>query len=133
TLVQLTALRRYFLDRAKAGTLDLVDEWIRMVAVNRLTGHSNGFFSVYTLPPNQAVSAKAQEKINRDRNQIPPPREVAKLIAKKSRGLLIDLDPAIRKTLATVADSAEFTISSAASTPTIEANSVSLVVTSPPF
>jgi hypothetical protein len=35
-----------------------------MVAVNRLTGHSPGFFSVYTLPPNQAVSVKAQQKIN---------------------------------------------------------------------
>ena len=32
--------------------------WVRMVAVNRLTGHSPGFFSVYTLPPNQAVSVQ---------------------------------------------------------------------------
>ena len=39
-----------------------------MIALNRLTGHSPGFFSVYTLPPNQAVSVKAQRKINRDRN-----------------------------------------------------------------
>jgi len=133
TLVQLTALRRFFSSRTKAGTMDGVDEWIRMVGVNRLTGHSNGFFSVYTLPPNQAVSVKAQEKINRDRNQIPPPRDVAKLIAKKSRGLLKELDPAIRRTIAKVADSAQFVTSSAAATPAIEDNSVSLVVTSPPF
>ena len=26
-----------------------------MVATNRLTGHSAGFLSVYTLPPNQAM------------------------------------------------------------------------------
>ena len=44
--------------------LDGVDRWIRMVAVNRLTGHSPGFFSVYTLPPNQAASLDAQAKIN---------------------------------------------------------------------
>ena len=35
-----------------------------MIALNRLTGHSPGFFSVYTLPPNQAVSVKAQKRIN---------------------------------------------------------------------
>ena len=31
-----------------------------MVALNRLTGHSPGFFSVYTLPPNQATSVERQ-------------------------------------------------------------------------
>lgn len=30
---------------------DNIDLWIRMVSTNRLTGHSPGFFSVYTLPP----------------------------------------------------------------------------------
>ena len=30
-----------------------------MVAINRLTGHSAGFFSGYTLPPNQAASQKS--------------------------------------------------------------------------
>jgi len=38
-----------------------------MIALNRLTGHSPGFFSVYTLPPNQAVSVKAQKRINQAR------------------------------------------------------------------
>ena len=51
TLRQIAALRNYFLNRK----LDAIDEWIRMVAINRLTGHSPGFFSVYTLPPNQAA------------------------------------------------------------------------------
>ena len=49
--------------------LDLIDEWIRMVAINRLTGHSRGFFSVYTMPPNQAVSVDAQRKINERRTE----------------------------------------------------------------
>ena len=61
-----------------------VDDWIRMVALNRLTGHSPGFFSVYTLPPNQAVSVAAQRKINADARQTPPPRDVAALILRKS-------------------------------------------------
>ena len=56
TLREICALREYLLAREANGSLDAVDRWIRMVAVNRLTGHSPGFFSVYTLPPNQAAS-----------------------------------------------------------------------------
>ena len=40
--------------------------------LNRLTGHSAGFFSVYTMPPNQAVSIESQRKINTRRRQSPP-------------------------------------------------------------
>src|SRR4051812_10559934 len=69
TLRQITALRAWLLQR---GALDNVDAWIRMVAINRLTGHSTGFFSVYTMPPNQAVSAVSQRKINQARGQTPP-------------------------------------------------------------
>ena len=47
------------------GLEDNIDRWIRMVATNRLTGHSPGFFSVYTLPPNQAASQNSQIKINK--------------------------------------------------------------------
>src|SRR5579862_6372871 len=69
TLEQILALRSYLLRREAEGALDATDRWIRMVAVNRLTGHSPGFFSVYTLPPNQAASAAAQRKINAKRGQ----------------------------------------------------------------
>src|SRR5438552_666786 len=64
TLRRISSLRKYLLTRKQNAPLDITDEWIAMVALNRLTGHSNGFFSVYTLPPNQAVSAKSQRKIN---------------------------------------------------------------------
>src|SRR5881628_4095497 len=75
TLKHICALRSWLLDRAPlGGTADPVDDWIRMVAINRLTGHSPGFFSVYTLPPNQAVSVQSQRKINQSRNQQPPRR-----------------------------------------------------------
>src|SRR6185436_18651539 len=80
TLREIGALRAHFLRQIEAGGLDPVDQWIRMVAVNRLTGHSPGFFSVYTLPPNQAASLEAQEKINASRGQVPPVRDVPALI-----------------------------------------------------
>src|SRR6185312_2918990 len=50
TLRHIGALRHWLLRRAPLhGHADPVDDWIRMVAINRLTGHSPGFFSVYTL------------------------------------------------------------------------------------
>ena len=102
TLRQIGALRRYLLDHAPPdGEPDNVDDWIRMVALNRLTGHSPGFFSVYSLPPNQAVSVEAQLKINARRKQTPPPRDVAALIMKKSRALLADGRAASATTCAT--------------------------------
>jgi hypothetical protein len=117
----------------KPALLDPQDNWLCMVALNRLTGHSPGFFSVYTLPPNQAVSALSQRKINTKRNQTPPRRHVAQIILKKSRQLLGDVTPAVRHTLAAVRERAWFTNSPADTTTGLPANSVSLVVTSPPF
>ena len=128
TLRQISALRSYFLHRAAAGELDLVDEWIRMVALNRLTGHSAGFFSVYTLPPNQAVSIKSQTKINRDRNQTPPCRDVAALVRKKSKNLLSDHSSRSSSMIAP-----RLVNKPASATAEIPSDSVSLVVTSPPF
>jgi hypothetical protein len=133
TLREITALKTYLLERAAARQLDRVDEWIRMVALNRLTGHSGGFFSVYTLPPNQAVSLKSQQKINRDRNQAPTRREVPKLILKKSRNLLSGADAATRQQLEKVYQGSMLVNAPAAETSRIPDGSVSLVVTSPPF
>jgi hypothetical protein len=104
-----------------------------MVAVNRLTGHSPGFFSVYTLPPNQAVSLKSQRKINEARGQEPPRRHVAEIISRKSRQLLADCDAQARRSLAGVSSRAQLLTQPAGSVPEIASGSVSLVVTSPPF
>jgi len=130
TLRELTALRRYFLDRAAAETLDDVDRWIRMVAVNRLTGHSPGFFSVYTLPPNQAVTIESQERINRKRDQKPPYRDVRTLIRRKSRQLL--KTPLPVSSLLT-RERALLIQGSADATPQLADETVDLIVTSPPF
>jgi hypothetical protein len=130
TLREIAALKKHFL---RQGALDPVDEWIAMVALNRLTGHSPGFFSVYTLPPNQAVSVKSQRKINADRRQTPPRRNVPDLIFKKSRILLKDCDDGTRSRLRAAAEEATLLNQPAHATAQIPAGSVSLVVTSPPF
>ncbi len=91
TLRQICRLRDYLLDREAAGASDIVDRWIRMTAVNRLTGHSPGFFSVYTLPPNQAVSIESQRRNNERRQQQPEYRDVKRLILRKTYSLLKDL------------------------------------------
>jgi DNA methylase len=133
TLRQISALRKHLLERDRTRTLTNVDRWIRMVAVNRLTGHSTGFFSVYTLPPNQAVSSRAQAKINSRLNQSPPLRDVPSIILSKSRALLRDVTAGLRGDLAGVADSARIVVGASSNTPSIDDNSVALAVTSPPF
>src|SRR5262245_28814600 len=133
TLRAIFGLREPLLAKAANGTLDVVDEWIRMVAVNRLTGHSAGFFSVYTLPPNQAVSPRAQAKINSRLKQEPPPRDVASIILAKSRALLRDVSADVRKRLHRVADRSQLVTGGSTDTPPIASNSIALAVTSPPF
>ncbi len=133
TLREICALRRYLLDRGAQSTISDVDAWIRMVATNRLTGHSAGFFSVYTLPPNQAVSAERQQKINEVRGQTPPRRDVSDLIIRKTRTLLRSVTFDDRDALRFAATKARFITGSSEDTPEIESGSVDLVVTSPPF
>ena len=132
TLKEIIALKEYCLEREKSGTLDTLDEWIRMVAINRLSGHSPGFFSVYTLPPNQAVSVKRQLKINKNRNQVPEYKDISSRIIKKSKSLLKDWkNPREDESIHTL--SAQLTNQDAKNVSEITESSVQLVVTSPPF
>jgi hypothetical protein len=128
TLRQIAGLRRWLLERAPVSNEapNVATDWVRMVALNRLTGHSVGFFSVYTLPPNQAVSVEAQRKINASRKQTPPDRDVRQIILRKTKSLLSDgvPKPALDPILSTA---------NAWATPRMRDGSVSLVVTSPPF
>ena len=131
TLRRIVNLREELVRRRTAGTADRVDRWIQMVATNRLTGHSPGFFSVYTLPPNQAASVRSQRRINERRNQSPRERNVKALILRKTRSLLARLedgDCARLKNAGPV-----LLTSSADRTPRIGDGTVRLVVTSPPF
>ena len=128
TLIKLEALRTWIQERSPAGAVhvDPVVDWIRMVALSRLSGHSPGFFSGRSLPPNQAVSVKAQLKINRRLGVEPPERDVEELILRKTKSLLRDgcLTQHLRVSLHT---------SVAWAMPEIPDKSVDLVVTSPPF
>jgi len=129
----LVALRQYLIDRHLSGEEDEVDRWIRMVATNRLTGHSKNFFSVYTLPPNQAVSQESQCRINAKRGQVPTFKDVHAIIELKSRQLLSGVPADQRARLASAGDEALFLTGDARETPTIGSGSVALTVTSPPF
>lgn len=136
TLRALQHLRAYFIERERTGRIDAVDRWLRMVAVTRLTGHSSGYFSVYTLPPNQAVTIDSQRRINERLHQAPEPRDVKAILLKKSRALLKDPPP--KRRAWTSPDPAPLftptlTANDAAHTPELPDGSVTLIVTSPPF
>jgi SAM-dependent methyltransferase len=133
TLREICALRSHLLSKKLNRIASDVDDWIRMVATNRLTGHSAGFFSVYTLPPNQALTPKRQQKINEIRQQIPPRRSVPDLIIRKTESLLESVTEFDKSRLRKVASSTLLLTRSADHTPEIKNNSVDLIITSPPF
>jgi len=130
---EIVALQQYLLNRKADCRDDMIDRWIAMVATNRLTGHSKGFFSVYTLPPNQAVSPQSQQRINRKRQQTPEYRDTHKIILDKTMSLLRSLSPAEKKDLQRAGKKARLLTGDARSTPGIPDTSVQLTVTSPPF
>jgi hypothetical protein len=121
TLRRIEALRAWL-----AATQSPEADWIRMVALNRLTGHSPGFFSVYTMPPNQAVSVASQRRINARRGQVPPDRDLPAIILKKTRALLAEPVPGLRAPWRLTTGPAERCAA-------VPDGSVALVVTSPPF
>ena len=133
TEAEIVSLKRYLDEKKKSGCEDDADHWIRMVATNRLTGHSSGFFSVYTLPPNQAVSQESQVKINEKRKQEPGYRNTKKIIMRKTMTLLKRVPPDQVSFLREAAETALFLGKDAAETSEIVDESVSLTVTSPPF
>ncbi len=133
TLAEIVSLRHYLAQRKRSGEEDRVDQWIRMVATNRLTGHSRGFFSVYTLPPNQATSPSRQQQINALRKQQPEYRNVKALILKKTRSLLRNVTAEQLATVNRIGTTAVLSSQPADCTPHLSSDSVQLTVTSPPF
>jgi len=128
TLRKLDVLRRWLREAAPLASNDPdpVADWIRMIAINRLSGHSPGFFSGRSMPPNQAVSVKAQEAINRKLGVQPPERDVVAVMIKKTRTLL-------RDGCAPNDARAGLHVGPAWDVPGIPDASVDLVITSPPF
>jgi DNA modification methylase len=128
TLKKLEALRAWISERAPLGndSVDPIADWIRMVAINRLSGHSPGFFSGRSMPPNQAISIKSQLKINEKLGVQPPERDVVQIIVKKTKTLLKDGRPQSRA-------GSSLHVGAAWDVPGIKSGAVDLVVTSPPF
>ena len=130
---EIVSLREYLLKREDDGETDSVDSWIRMVATSRLTGHSPGFFSVYTLPPNQAVLPERQGLINNRRKQVPEYRNIRDLILIKTRSLVRSLSQKERDNLKNAGICGIFLTEDSRNTPAIPDESIHLTVTSPPF
>ena len=130
---EILSIRQYLIEKKSKNEEDDVDRFIRMVATNRLTGHSKGFFSVYTLPPNQAVTQESQIKINIKRNQKSTYRDTKLRIIKKTESLFRNLTKNQIDNLNSAGEKAVFLICNAGETDEIEDNSVQLTVTSPPF
>ena len=128
TLVKLEALRTWITQEIslEGSNPDPLVDWIRMVAISRLSGHSPGFFSGRSLPPNQAVSVKSQLKINARLGVQPPERDVEQIIVRKSASLLRD------GCVSRIVESS-LHVRAAWDVPEIADESVDLVVTSPPF
>jgi hypothetical protein len=133
TLREVCALRKYLLRRRADSQLDSVDEWIWMVSLHTLTGHSRGFFSGYTMPPNVAVSVARQRELNQKGGLTPPRKDVAVIVARKTAKLLSDCDDTTRRVLAGIKAPVRLLTRPAADTPEIPTASVALVATSPPF
>jgi hypothetical protein len=133
TLRAICNLRSYLIEKSSFGALDDVDRWIRMVTTNRLTGHSRGFLSVYTMPPNQAVSIESQRRINQRRSQVPPARDLTAIVMRKTKSLLRDLNLEETEFLRRTQRDVCIITGRCDKTPSIPDQSVNLVVTSPPF
>ncbi len=127
-LRQISAMREWFLHEAPLCNQNPnpVIDWLRMICINRLTGHSEGFFSVYTLPPNQITSVENQLRINKKYNNTPPIRNIKSIILKKTKSLL-------RDGFTNSNNNFHLSTGLANNLKNIESNSISLIVTSPPF
>jgi len=130
---EIRSLRAWCIKRQKDGTLDDLDRWIRMVAITRLTGHSKGFFSVRTLPPNQAVTRESQERLNRKHGLTPQYKDTHALILKKSLSMLGSTNKNEHHRLSVANEDAMLLAGDASVTPELASDSVQLTVTSPPF
>lgn len=133
TEAEIVSLKNYLQERKWSNKEDALDRWIRMVATNRLTGHSANFFSVYTLPPNQAVKPEKQKKINEQRNQKPEYKDTKKIILKKTWDLIKDITPNLKKQILEIANHSVFLTKDARYIYDIPDECVQLTVTSPPF
>ncbi|HMO16773.1 MAG TPA: DNA methyltransferase [Oligoflexia bacterium] len=108
---------------------DRINRFIELLALSRLHGHSNGFFSVYSFPQ-ISIPPERQNLINLKRREVPEYRSIAPRIIKKASQVLRD---SINTDLQRFSARSEVHKSDARNLHWLPSNSVDLIVTSPPF
>lgn len=108
---------------------DRINNFIELLALSRLHGHSPGFFSVYSFPQ-ISIPPDNQRMINKKRHQEPEYRSVAPRIIKKAAHALRD---GFTTEFFSVSSANRIMVEDAQKLSSIPSNSVDLVVTSPPF
>jgi methylase of polypeptide subunit release factors len=108
---------------------DAVNNFIELLALSRLHGHSPGFFSVYSFPQ-ISIPASNQRQINIRRGQTPEYRAVSPRIIRKAAQALRD---GFTSDFFNVSEANLFEVADARNLSCIPSDSVDLIVTSPPF
>jgi len=108
---------------------DSINNFIELLALSRLHGHSDGFFSVYSFPQ-LSIPPKQQHENNMRRALVPEYKELPSRIIKKARLSLRDPLPA---NFLSLAAQNKIQVSDSRSLDWIEGQSVDLIITSPPF
>ncbi len=125
TFRELIGLRSVWMDERHDDELN----YIMLTALTRLHGHSDGFFSAYSFPQ-ISIPPEAQRRNNEKRGVMPGYRNVAERILKKARR---DLSRPIPDAFHTASRSNRYLRGDARTLKGVRANSVDLIVTSPPF
>ncbi len=125
TFRELMGLRNVWMDNREDDELN----YIMLTALTRLHGHSDGFFSAYSFPQ-ISISPEAQRRNNEKRGQLPSYRNVAERIWKKARR---DLSRPIPEAFYAASRNNRYLLGDARRLKGVRANSIDLIVTSPPF
>ena len=127
TLQEILNLRKIL--TADSDKNDHVLQYLGVTALSRLYGHSDGFFSVYTFPQ-ISIMPGAQRRNNINRGVKPEYRNVQERIIRKLRR---DLSQELPEHYHLASQKNSYLNGDARSLNGVASNSVSLVVTSPPF
>lgn len=108
---------------------DRINKFIELLAISRLHGHSQGFFSVYSFPQ-ISIPPERQELINAKRREQPEYRTITPRIIKKAAQTLRD---GFKNEFYDYAEKSMVRTSDARNMSWLGNNTVDLIVTSPPF
>lgn len=125
TFRELIGLRSIWMDERDDDELN----YIMLTALTRLHGHSDGFFSAYSFPQ-ISIAPEAQRRNNEKRGVMPDYRNVSERILKKARR---DLSRPIPNTFHAASRFNRYLCGDARTLKGVKANSIDLIVTSPPF